>query len=282
MLPAPFELQGAGEREYGGADAPPQHVGGEAAHALVVHEGHLRAGERLQPLAQQVRDAACAVRAPVHLARMRLHVGDEFLHVPVGHRRMRHHHGRALAHLRDRREVAVHVIGQVLVEGRCNREAGRNGQQRVAIGPGLHHQRRAERGACARLEVDDEGLAQRLGELLVVEPRLHVAAAAGSERVDDRHRPRRIGIHRFLREGCACQCRQRGGIQHRHREAHDLPPIVVPAYGSIIPIAAGFGRRRSFDIPERLIQEGVPDGASAYAQRTLNTPPPSVSTCPRA
>ena len=70
----------------------------------------------------------------------------------VGHQRDR----------RDRREVLLEVVGQLLVDAGGDRVVHRADQQRVAVRLGLGHVVGAERRAGAGLALDDHGLAEAL------------------------------------------------------------------------------------------------------------------------
>jgi hypothetical protein len=126
-----------------------------------------------------------AVAAVVELARLRLGQRDEFSDVlrrvggadgqHVGHQRYR----------RDRREVFLQVVRQLLEHRRCNRVVHRAHQQRVAVGLALGDEVGAERGTGAGLALDDHGLAETGCQLLGEGARQHLGGAAGREGHDE-------------------------------------------------------------------------------------------------
>jgi hypothetical protein len=96
----------------------------------------------------------------------------------VGHQRDR----------RDRREVLLEVVGQLLVDAGRDRVVHRADQQRVAVGFGLRDVVGAERRARPGLAFDDHRLAEARLQLVGQRARQHVGGAAGRERHDQRDR----------------------------------------------------------------------------------------------
>ena len=117
-------------------------------------------------LHRQVQIAADTGRAVVDLAGLRLGRGDVVRQRLHRLRRMHHQHVRHRDHLRDRREIAQHVIGQLLVDQMIDRDRAGAEQQRVAVGRRAHHGVDAERVAGAAAVLDIELLAQHLAQVL--------------------------------------------------------------------------------------------------------------------
>ena len=157
----------------------------------------LAADLALDHLARDVRQGADAGRAVVHLAALGPHhldeVGDR-PRVALGgdheHHRGHHHHG-------DRREIPGRIERQRRVERRVDRQrAGVGREQRVAVGRRLRDRLGRDVAAGARLALDDERLAERLGKLLGDEARRGVARPARREADQHAHRLRRPGLGR--------------------------------------------------------------------------------------
>ncbi len=138
--------------------------------AAVREVDHVGAGHRLEELARQVDRGAVAARRHVELARVGARVGDQRAHVgdAVGGR-LRRVHDEDVRHAgdeRDRREVLDRVVGHLRIQRRIDRlRADRSHQQRVAVGRRLGDEIGAQVAAGAGLVLDDEALAEGLGEL---------------------------------------------------------------------------------------------------------------------
>ena len=107
----------------------------------------------------------------------------------------------------DRRDVAQEVEAQLLIERVVDRVRRHPLQQRVAVRRRLHHRLGPDVAAGARPVLDQDRLAEPLGEPLRHQAGEDVGAAAGSEADDDADRLRRIS----LRGSGARDRRQRGG-----------------------------------------------------------------------
>src|SRR5262245_18148566 len=105
-----------------------------------------------------------------------------------------------------RRDVAEKRETKVVVKRRVDRGRRVNHEECVAVWRRLHDYLGSDIGAGAHPILDDERLAEALGELLADQARDHVGSAAGGITDNDAHRPRRIGLRpRETRHG-----RQRG------------------------------------------------------------------------
>ena len=176
--------------------------------AAIRHVHHVDPGHHLEHLGGDVVGVAGAGRGVIDLARVGLGVGDE-LGNRLGRKRRRDEHARgARARGRDRHDVADEVEVQLVVERRIDGVAGVDQQQRVAIGRRRDDRLGAEIAAGAALVLDDEGLAEPLGQPLPDQAAGDVGGAARRERHHDAHRPGRI----VERHGGA---RQRGQRQWR-------------------------------------------------------------------
>ena len=78
---------------------------------------------------------------------------------------MHHQHVRHRCHLRHRREVAQHVIRQLLVDDMVDGDGAGAEQQRVAVGRRARHRFDAERVAGAAAVLDVELLAEHLAQM---------------------------------------------------------------------------------------------------------------------
>lgn len=127
--------------------------------------------------------------AQAHLAGIRLHVGDELLHVAGRHGGAHRQHQRPAAAHRDGGEVLEQVVGH-LREGVRVLRHGRGGriEQGVAVRQRARHLACGQHGAGAGLVVDDHAGAQHLAELLRHDARLRIGAAAGREAHHDADR----------------------------------------------------------------------------------------------
>ena len=88
-------------------------------------------------------------------------------------------------HQRDRRKILHGIIGQLLVQRLVDGERGRGRhQQRVAVGLGFGDLLGAERGAGARLVLDDDGRVKPALDLVGDQPAEKIGGAAGRIRHD--------------------------------------------------------------------------------------------------
>ena len=187
-----------------------QRVLHRGADALVGHMRDLDAGADLEQLHRQMEIAADSGRAIVDLAGRGLRRGDVVRQRLHRLRRMHHQHVRHRHHLRHRRQIAQHVIGQVLVDEVIDGDRAGAEQQRVAVGRRAHHRIDAERVARAAAVLDVELLAQDLAEVQREHARRRVGGAA--------RRGRHQNLDRFCRPG---RLRLRGGCgQEAGRQAN--------------------------------------------------------------
>ena len=101
-------------------------------------------------------------------------------------------HERRLRIERQRHEVLLGVVVDLLVERRVDRQNRRGGDdERVPVGRGARHVLRRQHQRRAGLVLDHDRLAERLAEFLRVDAHDHVHAAAGGKRHDDVHVSRR-------------------------------------------------------------------------------------------
>src|SRR5262249_54181886 len=133
----------------------------------------------------------------------------------LGRNRWVHHHDEGSAdHPRDRREIANEVVAELVIERRIDRGRRSDLEKCVAIGRRTHDRLGSDFAAATRPVLDDEWLAEPLGEPLAHQARDDVTWAAGSKADDDAHRPRRIG----LRPSEARGGRQRGSARGQMQE----------------------------------------------------------------
>ena len=127
------------------------------------HVGELGAGDLLEIHPAQMLRAADADRAVIELVGPLLGIGDQF--VQRLHRQFRAGHdddGKDRDE-RDRLEVLLGFVAEILVERLVDRGRARAGRhQGVAVGRGPGRRERAGIAAGARTVVDDEGLPERL------------------------------------------------------------------------------------------------------------------------
>src|SRR5262249_36564612 len=108
---------------------------------------------------------------------------------------------------RDRREVLLGIERQLGEQRWVHHVGAERDEQRVAVRRRAGGLRRADIAGRAGDVLDIKLFAEMLGELLRGEPRENVGRAAGLERHDDAHRPRRPR----LRRGVTRECRECGG-----------------------------------------------------------------------
>src|SRR5262245_4851003 len=93
-----------------------------------------------------------------------------------------------------RRDVAEKRETKVVVKRRVDRRRRVNHEECVAVWRRLHDYLGSDIGAGACPILDDERLAEALGELLADQARDNVSSAAGGITDNDAHRPRWIGF----------------------------------------------------------------------------------------
>ena len=137
-----------------------EQVGRQRPAALVGDVEERHPGERLELRADQVLGGAVAVGAERVRVRRCLAEGDEALHVGRGRAGVDHEHVGDERHRRDRRQVLLEVVRQLLVDAGGDRVMHGADQQRVAVRLRLRDVVGAERCARARLAFDDHRLAE--------------------------------------------------------------------------------------------------------------------------
>jgi P-type Cu+ transporter len=230
-------LQG-GKGGEGQQDLVTQHVGERGARALVGHMNEVGGTrEFLEHFTHQVRLAARAKGAVAQVASA-AHVGGQLAHVLHGCDGV---DGQRQRHIGDgghRREVALHVVGQLGVEHRVGHKGGVvREQQGVAVRCGLGHHLGANAGVGARAVFHHHGLAQQLAHALGHAPPDDVGGAARGVGHDDAQGlARKAG----LGHGCAWQgaClnpafgRGRGADEAGLKARRECPPDCRPGGAS--------------------------------------------------
>src|SRR2546423_3641435 len=229
--------RGHRERLYAAGAHVRQHAGNDCEHGLDV-AGELVGNRRrkaavgymddeelrfaLQKLHGEMRGAPAADRSIRELPGMRTRIGDEALE--VADIELRHHdqHLRRRSEERDRREILVRVVGQILVEMLCRRDRPINAhEQRVAVGRRLGRGLGADVAARAAAVIDDEGLAERLVQPGGERAADDVGSRSWRKRDDHAYGFRRIGLSG--RE-------QRREQEKRHNAFHQILSV-SPARG---------------------------------------------------
>ena len=142
---------------------PAKEVGHRRPAALVRDMEHVDAGALLEELAGEMSRAAHTRRPIGELARLLLGQCHEFVERLGRHARMHDQHvGKHDAH-RDRRDVALRIVGEVLHEVRRDgHRADRGEVNRVAVGRRQGDVLRRDVAAGARLVLDDDRLPEVL------------------------------------------------------------------------------------------------------------------------
>ena len=164
----------------------------------------MRASGSLQPqhLATQVMRAADAGGAEADLARLRARGRQKRPEIRCRQRRPRHQEERAALEQHDRREIALDVVGQLLLQRHVHRERSEVAHaEGVAVGRRLCHGVGADHATRARAVLDHHRLAERLRELGADLARAQVAEAAGRIGHDPSQRLRRPRVLRVGRRG---------------------------------------------------------------------------------
>ncbi len=186
------------------------------------------------------------------------------------HVRMHHQHDRRARKQRDRSEILGRIERQLAVERLVDGErSGRGEQQRVAVGIRLGHRLAAGVAAAAGSILDDELLAEIVGELLRQDARHHVDRAAGRVRIDDADDALGIILRgAWRRQRKERQDNDRGSTQKlQHLLGSLLNPPVARSY-VISNVSASIARRdrtplrtqdaRQLDSPRPPRQRGRP------------------------
>ena len=130
--------------------------------AVVGHVGHVDAGRDLEQLTGKVQRIAVADRRIVERAGPGPGERDEILHRLHGQFRWHHQHQRRRCQHADTGEIGLGIVGQLAVQQRVDREAGRTPhEKRVTIGRRLRHRVRADDGIAARFVFNHHRLPQR-------------------------------------------------------------------------------------------------------------------------
>ena len=138
-------------------------------------------------------------RAVIELARIGFGIGDQLLHAIDRQGRRHHQHHRSARHGRDRGEILVRVIIEMLVQRRRDRERARGGEQeRVAVGLRRRRSTHSDRAAAAGTVLDVDVLREARGHVLSDQPAHGVDRSAGREGQDHLDRARRVGLRHGL------------------------------------------------------------------------------------
>src|SRR5262245_56040187 len=122
-----------------------------------------------------------------------LGVGDQLEARCDRNRWMHLHNQNVAADGSDRCDVTEENEREILEEGRVDRAARRDCDERIAIWRGSHDRLHGDI-AGARSVVDNELLAESLRQPMADEARVNVVLPAGREADDNAHRPRRISL----------------------------------------------------------------------------------------
>ena len=134
----------------------------------------------------------------------------------------------------DLHEVAHRIVGQLRIDRGRDRQRDVGEQQRVAVRLRAHDRLRAGGAARAAAVLDDDRLAELLGQFVGEQPRRDIGEGAGRERHDDADRPvRPVG----LSEGAsACHKGAKSCAKEQRASVHDgNPPFRHGRYQQIPP-----------------------------------------------
>jgi hypothetical protein len=183
--------------------------------AAIGDVGGVDADGLVEQHAADMRGGAGPARAELHLALVRLGIGDEFRKVVRGQILARDQHQADIGDQRDRDKIGGGVVQRLLGQRLIERMGADRGEhEHVAIGCRLGHAQRAGHAAAARHIVHDHLLADGLAQILRQDAAEHVDGSAGREWNDHGHRPRRPFLS--LCDGCR---HQRGKGQRRDRRS---------------------------------------------------------------
>ena len=194
---------------------------GERRRAVEGHDQKVQPGARLEQLGRQMLGAADVDGAHIELAGVGLGVGQQFSQVLERRARRGQHRQIEIAQGGHRSKVALGVKRQALEQARTHRRAIGHEQQGVAIGLRLGHRLARAHTTGAGLVVDDDGLPQRLRELLRHGARRQVGHTAGAEGHHDADGLAGEGIghsgqgQRQGGQGNSSQCAAAGQTVHR-------------------------------------------------------------------
>ena len=205
-----------------------EHVVQGRRVALVRDVGQFDACQVLEQFARQMRAGAGTAGGVGVLARVRLQQRDQFLDTVGGKRRLRDEDQRDVAHVNDRRQVALEVVRQFADQVLVGREHRVAHQQRVSVG-GLGDEVGTDQRARAGLVLDHDALVPLLLQLLRDRAREQVDAAAGRHRRDDLDRLGRP----VLRMGKAARQQQRRAGEPAQPIHHGDTCLHEPASSSL-------------------------------------------------
>src|SRR6516162_1377577 len=136
------------------------------------------AGHYLEQLAGQMEESPIAIRRHVDLAGIGFGVSNELGNCLRWSRWIDHHEKRDANNASNRRDVAEKRETKVVVKRRVDRRRRVNHEECVAVWRRLHDYLGSDIGSRARPILDDERLAEALGELLADQARDNVGSAA--------------------------------------------------------------------------------------------------------
>src|SRR6516162_7897472 len=164
---------------------------------------------------------------------------DELSYALGWHRRVNGDHGRRGDRERDRLEVLVGIVGNLVEESWVHDVGTESEQQRIAVGRCPRGLARADVAGGAGNVLDIELLPEMLAELLRHQPRECVGHATWREGHDRTYRPRRIGLRqRVARHGwhqgsTGCQMQK-----STTRNFHDVPHLAAVTFYCVLAFAA--------------------------------------------
>jgi hypothetical protein len=184
-------VYGIGEHDV---DLSAHQILGRLSAAAIMRELKVRAGNVLEQNAENMLGAADARGAGGHLVRIGLQPTDQFLEVVRRQGLAADENQRAVGVKRNRREILLHVVGQIVQ--RCVHHVRRPDAQseRVAVRLCVGDAGKADTAGRAADIFDDDWLAECLLHVRGQNPAAYVERTAGSERHDDSDRARRIGL----------------------------------------------------------------------------------------
>ena len=162
------------------------------------------------------------------LVRVRLQPGDQFLQVVRRHSLLGDDQQRLAGQQRDRLEVVEQIVLQRVDRAVEHVRARIADAHRVAVGRCAHDAADADAAARAGHILDDDGLPERRSHAFRHDAPDRVRRAAGSERHEQRHGARRIGLRHCRAKAVDAEAGQHERKQHRSC-GHGQPRSVHPA-----------------------------------------------------